>query len=78
MFGKTKKFGEALIAEVTGKFEDLVAQLESGVADCQSEQNDIKVQIEELSTRDMNLTNTVSRGRKMAGKLRDLTGMDAG
>ncbi len=74
MFGKTKKYGEALITEVTGQFEALVAKLESGVVDCKDEQNDIKVRIEELSVRDMNLTNAISRGKTMAQKLRDLTG----
>ncbi len=76
MFGKTKKYGEALITEVTGQFEELVTKLERGVQDCQDEQNGIKVQIEELSVRDMNLSNSVSRGQRMAKKLRDLTGLN--
>ena len=77
MFGKTKKYGEALIAEVTGKFEDLVTQLERGVADCQDEQDGIKVQIETLKFRDKNLSGAVLRGQTMAQKLRDLTGLNA-
>jgi hypothetical protein len=75
MFGKTKKYGEALISEVTGQFEELVAKLERGVQDCQDEQNGIKVQIEELKLRDTNLTGSVLRGQTMAQKLRDLTGL---
>ncbi len=76
MFGKIKKYGEELIADVIGKFEDLVSKLESGIADCQAEQDGIAIRVEELVLRDTNLRGAVSRGQTMAQKLRDLTDPD--
>ena len=76
IFGKVKKYGEELIADVIGKFEDLIAKLESGIADCQAEQDGIAVRVEELVLRDTDLCNAVSRGQTMAQKLRDLTDPD--
>lgn len=77
MFGKVKKYGEELIADVIGKFDDLIAKLESGIVDCQAERTGIAVRVEELVLRDTDLQKAVSRGQTMAQKLRDLTDPDA-
>ena len=74
-FGTPKKYGEALITEVTGQFEDLVTKLERGVQDCQDERNGIEVQIAELQLRDTDLRGSVLRGQTMAQKLRSLVGL---
>jgi DNA-binding ferritin-like protein len=70
---KTPK-GQELIGNVVDKFSEMIAQLEQGVADCQTERDDTERQVSELQARSNSLTQSMDGGVKLARKLSDLMG----
>jgi len=73
MFGTKKKpTGEALIDAVAGQFDQMVADLDTGVSDCEQEKSGVEAQIAALQVRQTVLESAMVRARNLAGNLRKL------